>query len=331
MKKKEKEILISYYGYKKEIYDLMVKFYESSTEEEKKDIKSKLDCVKKDYRKIQSKAEEINSHYRKSNKIEKYYDEQVKEMDFIKEFMELKLEELDLKLKLEKKETKSDKIKLEKIEDQISSKKDKVDELMELRRIDFILHEYEHNPINFNNHHPENEYYGNDAIRLLKFFCKRVDEKKVISQSLLNYLRDCIKKITNGGLQIERCFNLVGRKEENPYEYPDYLEGIFSDIMDKKMSHTDAFINSQNNGIDKSDKRLSNQLHKYAPLVLQDWLLGKYIKKNKNHRTNVPLKIDDLDDWQIKKLSNSFNINLNPVKADLLQWAFYWLNNIKNS
>lgn len=303
-KEKGKNILISYYDYKKQLYELLTKSLTNKDPYPATEINS----LKASIKEIEPAIDEMRK-YRKEK--ERYR--------FVSKYLSTEKEKYSLMIEAEEKNSIKAKKKLLDIENEIKKDKPKFEKILQKERIDLILHNYKYNHINFNNHHPENEYWGNDAEILLQFFCDSVSNKNAISPDLLDYLRDCLQKYLSGGLSLERCFNLVGRKTQNPFEYPDYLEDILSDILDKKLTFTNAFKESQKRGIDKSEKRMSNQLHDYAHLVLQDWLLGKLIKKEKEE-PGSKLTLSDLQDWQIKLLSTSFGIDLTNVKDDLTKW-----------
>lgn len=312
-KEKGRKILISYYDYKKQLYELLANNLRDKNLSPAEEINSLKERIKE----IEPVVEEMRQNKRRDDRF-----------DFIGYYLSIEKEKYSLIEEVEKKNSIKAKKKLVDIENEITKQKPKFEKIMQKERINHILHEYKFNPINFNNHHPENEYWGNDAEMLLQFFCDSVSNNNSISPDLLNYLRDCVQKYLSGGLSLERCFNLVGRKPQNPIEYPDYLEDIFSDILDRKLTFTKAFKESQKRGVDKSEKRMSNQLHDYAHLVLQDWLLGKMIKKQ-DKEPGSKLTLSDLKDWQIKLLSSSFGIDLNHVKDDLTKWLYSLVNSTK--
>lgn len=174
-------------------------------------------------------------------------------------------------------------------------------------------------PKTFNNHQTSNDYYFDEAKLMMEKFCEYVENKKDIPDQLNIYFKDCFLKVLKGGQSLERCFNFSGRKELNPYEFPDFLENVFSNIMEKEMSFTNAYITCQtDDAIDKDEKTIGNLLHKYSSQLFDNWLY-KNIDKIKTH--------DDLTIWQKDKLKNSFKIDIEPVKDKLQLFGLYLYKN----
>jgi hypothetical protein len=138
----------------------------------------------------------------------------------------------------------------------------------------------------------------------MEYFCLCVDKKKKLPPQMLEYFRDSFKKILNGGQSIERCLNIVGRKQKNPYIFPDYLEDITSDILDNGYSLTKACKEAHLRGITKDDKTIMQNFNEFRQYLLFDWMVGKEISLKRK------LQTIDLTSKQIQAIKKYFKTTL---------------------
>jgi len=170
----------------------------------------------------------------------------------------------------------------------------------------YALDNYKNNPTLFNAY-PEEDYYPNDAKILLEYFCLCVEKKKSMPPELLDYFKDCFKKILKGGQTFERCLNIVGRKQKNPYLPPDYLEDITSDILDKGYTLIKACKEAHSRGVSKDNKTIMQNFNKFRQPLLSDWMVGKEINLKRKISTT------DLTYQQIQAIKKYFKITF-PTK-----------------
>jgi hypothetical protein len=159
------------------------------------------------------------------------------------------------------------------------------------------LQSYRTNPELFNVY-PE-EYSINEAKLLLEFFCICVNTKQEIPDELNEYLRDSFEKILQGNLSIERCLNLVGRTEKNPYLAPTYLKDITNDIMNKGYTLIDS-CREKSSKTGKNYKTLMQHFNEYSETLLYEWFLMQEIKGKK-------IKYDDLKVTQKNAIKKYFD------------------------
>jgi len=182
------------------------------------------------------------------------------------------------------------------------TKKIQVNEELQLEfHVKMVLDTYKKTPELFNSY-PDESYYPNDALKIMEYFCLCVDKKKKLPPEMLEYFRDSFKKILKGGQSLERCLNIVGRKQKNPYLHPDYLEDITSDILDKGYSLTQACKEAHLRGVTKDDKTIMQNFNEFSKSLLIDWMLGKEITLKRK------LQSTDLDSKQIQAIKKYYKI-----------------------
>jgi hypothetical protein len=175
--------------------------------------------------------------------------------------------------------------------------------------LEFVVHvgldTYKRTPETFNSF-PEGDYYPDIARSMLEYFCFCINNQKEVPSELLEYFRDCFAKILKGGLTTDACLNLVGRKKRHPFLYPDYLDDVTSDILDKEYDLTKACKEAQTRGIDKEVKYLMQQFKQYSIYCLQHWFLHKRVtKKLQFNNLNT-----ELTEKQKKALLKYFDIGV---------------------
>ena len=186
------------------------------------------------------------------------------------------------------------------------NKKVKVNEELQLEfHVKMVLDIYKETPELFNSY-PDEKYYPNDALKIMEYFCLCVDKKKKLPPGMLEYFRDSFKKILRGGQSLERCLNIVGRKQKNPYLHPDYLEDITSDILDKGYSLTRACKEAHLRGVSKDDKTIMQNFNEFSKPLLIDWMLGKEISLKRK------LLSTDLTNKQIQAIEKYFKTTFPP-------------------
>jgi hypothetical protein len=187
------------------------------------------------------------------------------------------------------------------------SKKIKINEELKLElHVKVALDIYKETPELFNSY-PDESYYPNDALKMMEYFCLCVDKKKKLPPEMLEYFRDSFKKILKGGQSVERCLNIVGRKQKNPYLPPDYLEDITSDILDKGCTLIKACKEAHLRGVTKDDKTIMQNFNEFRQYLLMDWMVGKEINLKRK------LSTTDLTLQQIQAINKYFKITF-PTK-----------------
>jgi hypothetical protein len=182
------------------------------------------------------------------------------------------------------------------------TKKIQVNEELHLEfHVKMVLDIYKKTPELFNSY-PDESYYPNDALKMMEYFCLCVDKKKKLPPEMLEYFRDSFKKILSGGQSIERCLNISGRKQKNPYLPPDYLEDITSDILDKGCTLIKAIKESHLRGVTKDEKTIRQNFNEFKQHLLTDWMLGKEIDLKRK------LSTTDLTHPQIQAIKKYYKI-----------------------
>ena len=96
---------------------------------------------------------------------------------------------------------------LNKLKDEIDSaianhkdnKKTEIDEELLLEhQVKIALDIYKETPELFNSY-PDENYYPNDALKIMEYFCLCVDKKKKLPPHMLEYFRDSFKKYFTPG------------------------------------------------------------------------------------------------------------------------------------
>ena len=161
------------------------------------------------------------------------------------------------------------------IQEEESGKKPQMDENLLLEyRVHYALDIYKNNPEFFNSY--PDDINVNSGKEIMEYFCFCVDNQKEIPKELLEYFRDCFKKILKGGLTLDRSLNLKTRNKKNPYISPTYLQDITHDIMDRGISLTDACI-AQKHKTKKDVTTLINHFHEFSKYLLCDWLVHQEV------------------------------------------------------
>ncbi len=190
------------------------------------------------------------------------------------------------------------------IQEEESGKKPQMDENLLLEyRVHYALDIYKNNPEFFNSY--PDDINVNSGKEIMEYFCFCVDNQKEIPKELLEYFRDCFKKILKGGLTLDRSLNLKTRNKKNPYISPTYLQDITHDIMDRGISLTDACI-AQKHKTKKDVTTLINHFHEFSKYLLCDWLVHQEVV-NKIKFTDLR---KDLKKSQISAMKKYFKTSI---------------------